>query len=310
MKKGYMIASISALVLLMCVGVFWGNGSLGVGSKDIMLEVRFPRVLLAVLVGASLAGSGAIMQLAFRNVLVDPFLLGISSGAAFGCALSIWLFDSSMLSVLAFIGSFGAIVCVMCIAHICGKSTTALILSGVVLSAFFSALSGYIKFFVEPQKAQAIVIWLLGNLNTAQWSDVWVASIGFVVGFVPLWLMRWKLNVFALSDEQALSFGVSIRRFRLFVLFCISFAIALCVSVSGVIGWIGLVMPHIARAIFGSDMRVLLPGSLVLGAIALLVADSIARNIASFDIPVGIITAILGAPCFLFLLIRLGYVKS
>ncbi|WP_146739970.1 FecCD family ABC transporter permease, partial [Helicobacter fennelliae] len=120
----------------------------------------------------------------------------------------------------------------------------------------------------------------------------------------------WKLNVFALSDEQALSFGVSIRRFRLFVLFCISFAIALCVSVSGVIGWIGLVIPHIARAIFGSDMRVLLPGSLVLGAIALLVADSIARIFASFDIPVGIITAILGAPCFLFLLIRLGYVKS
>ncbi|SQC36200.1 putative ABC transporter permease [Helicobacter fennelliae] len=196
---------------------------------------------------------------------VDPFLLGISSGAAFGCALSIWLFDSSMLSVLAFIGSFGAMWCVMCIAHICGKSTTALILSGVVLSAFFSALSGYIKFFVEPQKAQAIVIWL------------WVISIprnGAMYGWQALalwwglchwWLMRWKLNVFALSDEQALSFGVSIRRFRLFVLFCISFAIALCVSVSGVIGWIGLVIPHIARAIFGSDMRVLLPGSLGIG---------------------------------------------
>ncbi|WP_395002205.1 FecCD family ABC transporter permease [uncultured Helicobacter sp.] len=294
-------ASISALV---------GNGSFGIPNTSILFDIRLPRILLAILVGCVLAGSGAVMQGMFKNALIDPFLLGISSGAAFGCALCIWLHDSSLLQVFAFGFGYLTILGVVGVSYLCQNSSMSLILAGVVLSAFLGAMSGFIKFFVEPQKAQTIVVWLLGSLNTAQWGDVWVALLGFCVGFLPLFCMRWRLNTLLLSDEQAISFGVPIVRLRIATLFCVSFAVALCVSVSGVIGWIGLVIPHIARFLFGADMRFLLPASLLLGGIGLTLADGIARNVAYFDIPVGIVTSLLGAPFFLFLLVRFGYVRG
>lgn len=302
---------ICVLLLVFCAGVslFVGNGQIRFDDAIILFDIRLPRILLAIIIGCALAGSGAIMQNMFKNALVDPFLLGISSGAAFGCALSVWLYDASYVQILAFGFAYVAILCVVFISYICNNSNITLILAGVVVSAFLSAMSGFIKFFVEPQKAQAIVVWLLGSLNTAQWQDVYIALFGLMVGFLPLMLMRWKLNILSLSDEQAISFGVNIARLRLFALFCVSFASALCVSVSGVIGWIGLVIPHIARFFFGADMRFLLPGSLILGGVGLLLADSIARNVASFDIPVGIITSILGAPLFLILLVRFNRAK-
>ncbi len=308
----YKALCVCLILLVGCSGVSMlvGNGNFGIPNTSILFDIRLPRIILAILVGCVLAGSGAIMQGMFKNALIDPFLLGISSGAAFGCALCIWLYDSSLVQLLAFGFAYLTILCVVGISYLCRNSNMSLILSGVVISAFLGAMSGFIKFFVEPQKAQAIVVWLLGSLNTAQWGDVWIALVGFVVGFIPLLCMRWRLNVLSLSDEQAISFGVSIVRLRIATLFCVSFAVALCVSVSGVIGWVGLVIPHIARFLFGADMRFLLPASLLLGGIGLTIADSIARNVAYFDIPVGIVTSFLGAPFFLFLLVRFSHARG
>ncbi|PAF53092.1 iron ABC transporter permease [Helicobacter sp. 13S00482-2] len=268
----------------------------------IIYEIRLPRVILAIIVGGILSGSGAIMQSIFKNPLVDPFLLGISSGAAFGCALSIGLFENLPLGVLAFIGALGASMLVIMIGKFAGGSSVSLVLSGVILSAFLSALSGSIKFFVDPQKAQAIVVWLLGSLSLASWENVKIALTGLFIGFVPLFFFRWRINILGLSDEECLSLGISPYKMRFICIACVSFACALAVSVSGTIGWIGLVIPHLGRVLFGSDMRKLLPGSIGLGALTLLGADSIARTITSYDLPVGIVTAILGAPFFILLL--------
>ncbi|MDO7253226.1 FecCD family ABC transporter permease [Helicobacter cappadocius] len=268
----------------------------------IVYEIRLPRVILAIIVGAILSGSGAIMQSMFKNPLIDPFLLGISSGAAFGCALSIGLFENLPLGILAFAGALGTSLLVIFIGKFAGGSSVSLVLSGVILSAFLSALSGSIKFFVDPQKAQAIVIWLLGSLSLASWDNVKIALLGVVIGFVPLFLLRWKINILGLGDSECLSLGISPYKMRFICIVCVSFACALAVSVSGTIGWIGLVVPHLGRILFGSDMRKLLPGSLALGALLLLGADTIARTLTSYDLPVGIVTAILGAPFFIFLL--------
>ncbi|PAF46895.1 iron ABC transporter permease [Helicobacter sp. 12S02232-10] len=278
------------------------NGTPLSSDGVIVYEIRLPRIILAIIVGGVLAGSGAVMQGIFKNPLVDPYLLGISSGAAFGSALSIGFLESFPVGILAFGGAIGASFLVIVIGRFAGGSSVSLVLSGVVLSAFLNALSGSIKFFVDPQKAQAIVIWLLGSLSLASWENVRIALLGFVVGFIPLFLLRWKINVLGLSDSECMSLGISPTKMRFICIACISFACALAVSVSGTIGWVGLVVPHLARVIFGSDMRGLIGGSVALGALILLGADTIARTLTSYDLPVGIITALLGAPFFIFLL--------
>lgn len=268
----------------------------------IIYEIRLPRIILAIIIGAILSGSGAVMQNIFKNPLIDPFLLGISSGAAFGCALSIGLFENLPLGILAFVGALAASFLVIVIGRFAGGSSISLVLSGVILSAFLSALSGSIKFFVDPEKAQAIVVWLLGSLSLASWDSVKIALLGAFVGFIPLFALRWKINILGLGDNECISLGISPHKMRFICISCISFACALAVSVSGTIGWIGLVVPHLARVIFGSDMRKLLPGSVALGALMLLGADTIARTLTPYDLPVGIVTAILGAPFFILLL--------
>lgn len=270
----------------------------------IILEIRLPRVLLALIIGGVLAGSGAVMQNMFKNPLVDPYLLGISAGAAFGAAVSIGLFENLPLGILAFLGALCAAILVIIIGKFAGGSSISLVLSGVVLSAFLSALSGAIKFFVQPEKAQAIVVWLLGSLSLASWDSVKIALLGFVIGFIPLFLLRWRINILGLSDSECISLGISPHKMRFICISCVSFACALGVSVSGTIGWVGLVVPHIGRVIFGSDMRALLPGSIALGGFILLFADTLARTLTSYDLPVGIVTALLGAPFFIFLLSR------
>lgn len=268
----------------------------------IVYEIRLPRIVLAIFIGAILSGSGAIMQNIFKNPLVDPFLLGISSGAAFGCAISIGLFENLPLGVLAFIGAFGASFLVIIVGRFAGGSSIALVLSGVILSAFLSALSGSVKFFVTPEKAQAIVIWLLGSLSLASWENVGIALLGLLIGFIPMLLLRYRINILGLGDSECISLGISPTKMRIICISCISFACAMAVSVSGTIGWIGLIVPHLARVIFGSDMRVLLPSSMILGGIILLICDTLARSATPYDLPVGIITALIGAPFFIFLL--------
>ncbi|GAA9299937.1 iron chelate uptake ABC transporter family permease subunit [Helicobacter pylori] len=269
----------------------------------IILEIRLPRVILALLVGASLSGSGVVMQTIFRNPLVDPFLLGISSGAMLGVAMAIAIFESN-IAILAFVGAILASLAVLAMNRVLGNSVLSLVLSGVVLSAFLSALSGAIKFFVIPQKAQAIVVWLLGSLSLSSYKDCLIAFIGLSLGFIPLFLLRWRINLLSLSDAQSLSLGINPVLLRSLCLVCVSVASALAVSVSGTIGWIGLVIPHVARLFFGANLQKLLLSSLLMGAFFLLLADVVAKTITPYDLPVGIATSVLGAPFFLWLLFR------
>ncbi|WRF36549.1 iron ABC transporter permease [Helicobacter pylori] len=269
----------------------------------IILEIRLPRVILALLVGASLSGSGVVMQTIFRNPLVDPFLLGISSGAMLGVAMAIAVVESN-IAILAFFGAILASLAVLAMNRVLGNSVLSLVLSGVVLSAFLSALAGAIKFFVIPQKAQAIVVWLLGSLSLSSYKDCLIAFIGLSLGFIPLFLLRWRINLLSLSDAQSLSLGINPVLLRSLCLVCVSVASALAVSVSGTIGWIGLVIPHVARLFFGANLQKLLLSSLLMGAFFLLLADVVAKTITSYDLPVGIATSVLGAPFFLWLLFR------
>ncbi|EMH26075.1 FecCD family ABC transporter permease [Helicobacter pylori] len=269
----------------------------------IILEIRLPRVILALLVGASLSGSGVVMQTIFRNPLVDPFLLGISSGAMLGVAMAIAVVESN-IAILAFFGAILASLAVLAMNRVLGNSVLSLVLSGVVLSAFLSALAGAIKFFVIPQKAQAIVVWLLGSLSLSSYKDCLIAFIGLSLGFIPLFLLRWRINLLSLSDAQSLSLGINPVLLRSLCLVCVSVASALAVSVSGTIGWIGVVIPHVARLFFGANLQKLLLSSLLMGAFFLLLADVVAKTITPYDLPVGIATSVLGAPFFLWLLFR------
>ncbi|GAA7709307.1 iron chelate uptake ABC transporter family permease subunit [Helicobacter pylori] len=269
----------------------------------IILEIRLPRVILALLVGANLSGSGVVMQTIFRNPLVDPFLLGISSGAMLGVAMAIAVVESN-IAILAFFGAILASLAVLAMNRVLGNSVLSLVLSGVVLSAFLSALAGAIKFFVIPQKAQAIVVWLLGSLSLSSYKDCLIAFIGLSLGFIPLFLLRWRINLLSLSDAQSLSLGINPVLLRSLCLVCVSVASALAVSVSGTIGWIGLVIPHVARLFFGANLQKLLLSSLLMGAFFLLLADVVAKTITPYDLPVGIATSVLGAPFFLWLLFK------
>lgn len=268
----------------------------------IIFDTRLPRILIAMFIGASLAGCGAIMQGIFKNPLIDPFLLGISSGAALGCAMSIGIFPQINLSILAFLGAIGSSIFILLI----GRATNniSLILSGVVISAFLSAITSLIQFFVPAEQSQAITIWLFGSLSLSSWSDVLVISIGFIVTFTPLFLLRSKINILSLQDSEAMSLGINLWILKSLCMLIISFICALCVSISGTIGWIGLIVPHIARFLVGSNMKTLLPASLALGAAVLLLGDGIARGVSTFDLPLGAVNAIIFAPFFIILLYR------
>ncbi|AEE70543.1 iron chelate uptake ABC transporter, FeCT family, permease protein [Helicobacter pylori 83] len=234
---------------------------------------------------------------------MDPFLLGISSGAMLGVAMAIAVVESN-IAILAFFGAILASLAVLAMNRVLGNSVLSLVLSGVVLSAFLSALAGAIKFFVIPQKAQAIVVWLLGSLSLSSYKDCLIAFIGLSLGFIPLFLLRWRINLLSLSDAQSLSLGINPVLLRSLCLVCVSVASALAVSVSGTIGWIGLVIPHVARLFFGANLQKLLLSSLLMGAFFLLLADVVAKTITPYDLPVGIATSVLGAPFFLWLLFR------
>ncbi len=276
-------------------------------EKAIIIDIRLPRVLLAGIVGASLSGSGVVLQGIFRNPLVDPFILGISAGAAFGCAITVGFFPHWSIQLNAFIFALLAVALTYFIARTQGEiSRLPLILSGVIVSAFFQALVSIVKFLVDPHKLQAIVFWLMGSFSLADWQTLKIAGLGALIGLLPVYFMRWRLNVLSLSEDEAKSLGVNVKRERLILIVFSTLAVATATSVCGIIGWIGLMVPHLVRMTIGPDHKVLFPLSLTAGAAFMILADTISRTITNFDIPVGIITALTGAPFFLYLLKKGG----
>lgn len=286
------------------IDVFWSPV-----QESLLLQHRLPRILLACLVGCSLSAAGASYQGVFQNPMAAPDLLGASSGAAFGAALAILLdLGTGMIVLCAFLSS---LLCVCLVLLVGGKSkgkrVVGLILAGVMISSLFSSGTSYIKLVADPtNQLPAITYWLMGSFNGATNSEVLFALVPMLLGLIPLLLLRWRINLLTLGDEEAQSLGVPAKKLRVLVIACATLITAASVCVSGVIGWVGLVIPHVARRLFGNNYRHLLPGSMLLGALFLLLVDNVARNAMASEIPIGILTALIGAPFFLYLMTKDG----
>jgi len=272
----------------------------------IIFNIRLPRILAAIIVGAALSVAGAAYQGIFKNPLVSPDILGASAGAGFGATLAIILSLNS-LGVQLFAFAFGLLA--VFITYIIGARfvrsniSLILILAGILVGTLFSSFISLFKYIADPyEKLPAITFWLMGGLTRIEMSDIYIVLIPLIIGLVPLFLLRWRLNVMAFGDEEAQSLGVNTKSLRLLTIISATLVTAAVVSISGIIGWVGLLVPHLARFLVGPNYRLLIPASLLIGSIYLLLVDTLARAILPIEIPLGIFTAIIGAPLFIYLL--------
>ena len=278
-------------------------------QESLLLQHRLPRILLACLVGCCLSAAGASYQGVFQNPMAAPDILGASSGAAFGAALAILLnLGRSMIVVLAFACSLATVAVVIYVGNRAkGKRVMGLILSGIMISSLISSGTSLIKLVADPEdQLPAITYWLMGSLNGTAPRDLLLALIPMAIGLIPLLLLRWRINVLTLGDDEARTMGVNAPRLRVLVILCATLITAAGVAVSGVIGWVGLVVPHLSRKLVGSNYKRLMPTSMLLGAIFLLLADNISRNLLATEIPIGILTSFIGAPFFIHLISKDG----
>jgi iron complex transport system permease protein len=285
------------------------TGAAPVGQIDtVLFEVRFPRVLAAVLAGAALAGAGAAYQTLFRNPLVSPDILGVSTGAGLGAVLGIFLSLPVVgIQLTAFAMGLATVGLVYAVATVVrGRDPVlVLVLAGVVVGSLAGAAISLMKILADPyDQLPAIVFWLLGSFSAIRKAEVWTALPLVLLGLLPLLALRWRINVLSLGDEEAKALGVEAGRLRLAVIAAATLMTASVVAISGVIGWVGLVIPHIARMAVGPSFDRLLPTAMLLGASYLLLVDTLARTMARIEVPIGILTAIIGAPFFLWLLAR------
>jgi iron complex transport system permease protein len=283
-------------------------------AHSIIWQIRLPRVLLAAVVGAALTTSGTVLQALVRNPLADPFILGISAGASVGAtavllfgafaALGLWA-----LSVGSVAGALVAMAIVFLVALEAGQLTpTRLILCGVALSAVFSAISSFLLFEASPQAAQAVMFWLLGSFARASWEQLWLPSLSLAGAVIYLLSHARGLNAISVGAETATSVGVGVQRLRRSVYFVTSLIAGVSVAVSGIIGFVGLVIPHILRLSVGNDHRVTLPVGLFWGAGFMVIADLLARVVVTpQELPIGVITALIGGPIFVFLIRQRAY---
>ena len=274
-----------------------------------VLNVRLPRILLACLVGCGLSAAGTGYQTVFQNPMAAPDILGASSGACFGAALAIMTGQSAvMITVFAFLASLLSVALVYLVGnHTRGNRVVNLLLAGIMVGSLFSACTSYIKMVADPtNQLPQITYWLMGSLSGTRMGTVKFAAVCMAVGLVPLLLLRWRMNLLTLSPDEARAMGVHTDRLRLAVILSSTVLTAAAVSVSGMIGWVGLVIPHLSRRIVGSDCRRLMPMACLFGAAFLLLVDNMARCLTATEIPIGILTAFVGAPFFIYLMVRGG----
>jgi len=281
-------------------------GNLSQKQWIVLSLVRIPRVILSMSVGAALSISGATLQGVSRNPLVGPEILGVSAGAGFGAAFSILCFEGIVsIQVFAFMFGLVAVWLTFLVSKLIrsrGSSILVLILSGIAVSAIFSAGLGIIKYVADPyDKLPAIVFWLLGSFAATDWSDI-LAVVPMIVGVVTIVLLRWRVNIMSLGEEEAKTLGVNYGLTRSVLLMATTLAIAASVASSGLISWVGLIVPHITRKIVGPDHKSLIPATLSIGSIFMVLCDALSRTLFSFEIPIGIITSLVGAPIFLLIL--------
>nr|WP_132255870.1 iron ABC transporter permease [Methylobacterium segetis] len=275
-------------------------------AQTVILQVRLPRVAGALVVGAGLAAAGATYQGLFRNPLVSPDILGVSAGASLGAVAGIFLsLPVAAIQGLAFLGGLGAVAIVYGVGAAVRRHdpVLTLVLAGVAVGAVLGAAISLLKVLADPyNQLPAITYWLLGSLSAVSLPDIGAILPAILIGLAPLVLLRWRMNLMSLGEEEARALGVETRLLRPLFVAAATLVTAAAVSVTGVIGWIGLIVPHVARLLVGPDFRRLLPASLMLGAGYLLAVDLVARTIAPIEVPLGILTALIGAPFFLWLL--------
>lgn len=271
----------------------------------VVFQVRLPRIIAAMLVGAALSIAGAAYQGMFKNPLVSPDILGASAGAGFGAALAIFYsFSIAGIQAASFICGLAAVLLAYSISSRTRHDPMlSLVLCGILVGTLFTAGTSLIKYIADPyDKLPAITYWLLGSLASIAPRDVYSILIPMLAGAVPLYLLRWRLNVLSLGEEEARALGIDTGRIKLLVIICSTLMTAAAVSVCGVIGWVGLLVPHLARMIVGPNYKVLLPTSILIGSSYLLLVDDLARLMAAVEIPLGVLTSLIGAPFFLYLL--------
>ncbi len=275
----------------------------------VVFNIRLPRVLAALLIGASLSVSGASYQGMFRNPLVSPDILGASSGAGFGASLAIIL-SLSYFSISLFAFLFGLLSVIL--AYILSKigrrnSTLSMVLSGIMIGSLFTSMTSFIKLIADTNSVlPQITYWLMGSLSSIKKADIYFLLPITVICMLPILLLRWRINLLTTGDFDAKSMGVNVKLTKFIIIICATLLTASCVAVSGMIGFVGLVIPHFARRIFGYDYRRVLPASILLGSTFLMLTDDIARTLTTSEIPLGILTSFVGVPVFIYLIISRG----
>ncbi|WP_292364749.1 FecCD family ABC transporter permease [Methanoculleus sp.] len=279
----------------------------GASEETVVFRIRLPRVIAAMLVGGGLSIAGASFQGLFKNPLVSPDILGVSAGAGFGAAIGILLSGNPMvIQISAFFFGILAVAVAYGIGRTVGKSSTlVLVLGGIIVGSLFSAFISLTKYVADPYDTlPAIVFWLMGSLSAVANTDIAAVAPPILLGSICLFLVRWRINLLAVGEEEARALGVDTKKMTALLVIASTIVTASAVCISGIIGWVGLVVPHIGRMLVGPDFRKLIPVSAVLGASFLLVVDDIARTLTATEIPLGILTALIGAPFFAYLLTR------
>ena len=300
-------------VAVAAVSMLLGRFDLGGAGREqlvtVLVRIRLPRVLAASLVGAALSAAGATYQGVFRNPMVSPDLLGASSGAGFGAALALLLsFGYTGVTFSAFLFGIAAVALAIVIGRAARSETTlALVLAGIVVSSLFNGATSFLKLSADTDEAlPAITYWLMGNLSGVKLTDVAFAAPPILAGLVILLFIRWQLNLLTMGEEEARSMGVDTKKVRLLAVLAATLMTAAAVSISGMIGWVGLVIPHFVRILFGYDYRRVIPASALLGAAFLTAVDTVARVSTTAELPIGILTSFIGAPIFIILLVKGG----
>ena len=293
------------LVQMLWTRITGGAADWPISDDKVVFAVRLPRVAAAALVGAALAVSGAAYQGMFRNPMVSPDILGASTGAGFGAAVAILLGAGYFgISAAAFCCGLLAVAAAWLVSRLSkADQAVSLILAGMMISSLFSAGTSFVKLVADTQQQlPAITYWLMGSLSSIKDKDVVFLAIPVALGMIPLFFLRWRMNLLTVGEEEAQSMGVNTRRLRGAVIVCATLLTSASVAVSGMIGWVGLVIPHFCRMLFGYDYRRLIPAGALFGAAFLLAVDDIARLVTTGELPLGILTAFVGAPLFLYLI--------
>lgn len=278
--------------------------------KQVLLFIRLPRVIAAFLVGAALSVSGATYQAVFKNPMVSPDILGASSGSAFGIAFSIIMHFNYINTIVFsfFTGIIAVFLSYSISKFLLNDRKFSLILSGIMISTIFSSLLSYIKLIADiDNELPDITYWLMGRLSGVTYKTIFFSSFLLIFGIIAIFMLRWRINIFTLGGDEINTLGINIERNRLFLISAATLLTSLTVSICGVIGFVGLVIPHFARLLVGNNYKNLIPTTILGGAIFLIIIDDLARAISTYEIPIGILTSVVGAPVFLFLMVRDKY---